>query len=243
MADGECWRFGAGVLFLWMALAAPASAGEWQYLSGDGTQSTLDCFGDFEEAECAAETYLACATWFPIIAEGRDYYGYGESYHDLSLCEGTWSGNEGGYPVGLSNEGWKEDQRAHLLFRFSEPWVLEKEDMVTAGWRREPASFNARASDTVFDFESIGCYPGPPCRAPGRFDCPITYCRDQNTAGIETFMTEPSGTFKFPDGIVVLRQEEGRWRLVNIHDWFYSNYRQDEQSWRPLHYRIGPVDE
>lgn len=236
-------RLSVRILFFWVAFVAPVSAGEWQYLAGDANESTLDCFGNLENAECAAETYLACATWYPIIEYGADYFGYGESYHDLSLCEGTWSGNEGSYPVGLSNTGWTEDQRAHLLFRFSEPWVLAEEDMVTADWRREPAPFNPRAGDTIFDFESIGCYAVPRCPLPVKSACPATYCRDQNTASIRTFVTEPSGTFKFPDGVVVLRQEGDRWHLVNIYDWFHSNYRRDEQSWRPLHYRIGPKEE
>lgn len=238
MADSGRWRLGAGIVFFWAAFAIPAASGEWRYLAGDASESTLDCFGNVNDAECAAETYLACATWLGMSHYEIDRHEDENSPYDLSLCSDYWRGD--GFPLGLM-VSYGPDARGHLLFRLSEPWVLDEEE-AREGKRHVGGSnwYSLHVGDTLFDYSGIACVSSYECNASGRMDCLIDRCIALD-GNIESFYSEPSGRFGFPDGIIVLRQENGLWKLVHIHTWRSLNHREDERSWRPLRYRIGPV--
>ncbi|MEX2409507.1 MAG: hypothetical protein WD489_10405, partial [Rhodovibrionaceae bacterium] len=208
------------------------------------SESTLDCFGDFEDVRCAAETELACATWNAFLYDKSLEKEFGPPREALSFCTQV---EEREYPSGLAFYNWETDLYAKFLFRLSDPWILEEDDIPrwTKGYSKRAAPI---AGDTAFDVEAFMCGPLLPARSPIRCissgmeeDCAVDTCKAYPKAP-ETYRVPPMGEFRFPFAVVVMRQDAGRWRLVNILLTGYAD-RDGEGRWRPPRFRVGPVVE
>ncbi len=226
-------RFGAGILFLWMAFAAPASAGDWQYFAGDASEATLDCFGDMKTAKCAAETYLLCATWYAFLVNESRKRTYGPPREEiLSLCPQV----EQDYPVGLTLGKTEVSLLSRNFYRLYGPWTIG-EDSVPRWARFGSGRYYERAGDTAFDVEATICRPSYPCALSGSTSCPIVACRSFPGEPV-TFRTPPMGEYRFPYAVIVLRQDGDQWYLVSFIRTAFED-RQGIDRWRPRHFRVG----